>query len=141
MNILVPVDGSESSLNALKAAIKSAAQNASATTLHVVSVQPPIISGNVKRFISAENINEYYNEEGEKALAAAKTLLKQEGVAAETAVHVGPIAQTIATLATELKCDAIYMGTRGLGAISGVVLGSITTKVLNLVHIPVTLVR
>ena len=32
------------------------------------------------------------------------------------------------------------MGTRGLGSISGLLLGSVATKVLHLVKVPVTLV-
>jgi nucleotide-binding universal stress UspA family protein len=45
-----------------------------------------------------------------------------------------------------LNCDQVIMGTRGLGssgiaAISGLLLGSIATKVLHLVDVPVTLVK
>jgi nucleotide-binding universal stress UspA family protein len=45
-----------------------------------------------------------------------------------------------------MHCDQIIMGTRGLGAggvaaISGLLLGSIATKVLHLVDVPVTLVK
>jgi nucleotide-binding universal stress UspA family protein len=37
--------------------------------------------------------------------------------------------------------DAIVMGTRGLGVVGGLVLGSIASKVVHLVKVPVTLVK
>jgi nucleotide-binding universal stress UspA family protein len=35
----------------------------------------------------------------------------------------------------------IYMGTRGMGAVSGLVMGSTATKVLHLASVPVVLVH
>jgi nucleotide-binding universal stress UspA family protein len=49
--------------------------------------------------------------------------------------------ETLAALADELGCDHIIMGTRGLGAISSIVLGSVTRKVLHLANVPVTCVK
>jgi nucleotide-binding universal stress UspA family protein len=68
-------------------------------------------------------------------------VLDEAGVAYEEAVVVGPVAPTIAKYAEDQGCDLIIMGTRGLGSVTGMVLGSIATKVLSLVNIPVTLVK
>jgi nucleotide-binding universal stress UspA family protein len=38
-------------------------------------------------------------------------------------------------------CDLIYMGTRGLNAMSGLLLGSVATRVLHLAKMPVVLVK
>ncbi len=43
--------------------------------------------------------------------------------------------------AATVRCDNIVMGTRGSGAISGIFLGSVTTKVIRLSEIPVTVVK
>ena len=43
--------------------------------------------------------------------------------------------------AEELNCDAIIMGTRGMGALGNLVMGSIATKVVHLTRLPVTLVK
>ncbi|MDS1141574.1 universal stress protein [Pusillimonas sp. SM2304] len=138
--ILIPVDGSESSGRAVKAAIK-AANELGGANLHIITVHPPIVSGNVTRFFSAEAINEYYQDEGRNALLPAKALLDEAGVAYQEKVAIGPVAITIADYAKKNQCDLIIMGTRGLGSVTGLVLGSVTTKVLSLVDIPVTLVK
>ncbi|MGB6102237.1 MAG: universal stress protein [Pusillimonas sp.] len=138
--ILVPVDGSESSGRAVQAAIK-AANELGGANLHVITVQAPIVSGNVTRFFSVEAINAYYQDEGNNALAPAKKLLDEAGVPYQSKVAVGPVAITIADYAKKHECDLIIMGTRGLGSVTGLVLGSVTTKVLSLSSIPVTLVK
>lgn len=50
-------------------------------------------------------------------------------------------AQHIAEFASENACDEIIMGTRGMGAVGNLVLGSVATKVVHLATVPVTLVR
>jgi len=138
--VLVPIDGSESSLHALKAALAMIGNHPEAA-LRVVTVQPPIASGNVKRFISAEILNEYYEEEGEKALQGARELLSGASVPVTFGVLVGPVAETIVEHAKEQGCTHVVMGTRGLGRVTGLVLGSVATKVISLIDIPVTLVK
>lgn len=138
--ILVPVDGSASSVHALEFAIE-AIKGRTDITLHLLTVQAPVISGNAKRFISAEIIADYYQEEGAQALKPAKAVLDKAGVAYQEHMLVGPIAETIHRFAKEHECGLIAMGTRGLGSIAGLFLGSVTTKVLSLVDIPVTLVK
>ena len=139
--ILVPVDGSETSMRALQFALRVTKEKAVETKLYVINVQPPILSGNVTRYISAETIRDYYNEEGEKALVDARAAIQQSGIDATVSVEVGPAAKTIAQFAEDKQCDSIIMGTRGLGGVSGLLLGSITTKVLHEVNIPVTVVK
>src|SRR5690554_6128441 len=138
--VLVPIDGSESSLKAVKAALAMVGNHPEAA-LRVVTVQPPIASGNVKRFISAEILNEYYEEEGEKVLKDARELLSGVSVPVTFAVLVGPVAETIVEHAKEQGCSHVVMGTRGLGRVTGLVLGSVATKVISLIDIPVTLVK
>jgi nucleotide-binding universal stress UspA family protein len=84
--------------------------------------------------------------EGEAALEGARAWLDDAKIAYASHVEVGDVAQSIARCVKQLHCDQVIMGTRGLGsggiaAVSGLLLGSIATKVLHLVNVPVTLVK
>lgn len=138
--ILVPVDGSEHSVQALRTALSMFGREVP-LRLHVITVQMPIASGNVTRFLSAENIKAYYEEEGQKALASVKHLVGLVGDACTEKVLVGPVAETISEYSQQHGCDHIVMGTRGLGRVSGLVLGSTAIKVVSLATVPVTLVK
>ena len=59
----------------------------------------------------------------------------------ELASLVGPVAETIVDHARKSDCDMIFMGTRGMTALSNMVMGSVATKVLHLAHIPVVLIH
>jgi nucleotide-binding universal stress UspA family protein len=144
-NVLVPVDGSDNSMRAVDAACRQVAHRQS-VTLHLLNVQPPNHSGVVKRYLSQDLIDKFHHEEGETALRSARARLDDADIAYTSHVEVGDVAQTIARCVRELHCDQVIMGTRGLGsggvaALSGLLLGSIATKVLNLVEVPVTLVK
>lgn len=143
--ILVPVDGSENSLRAVEEACRQVADRPK-WTVDLLNVQMPNHSAVVRKFLSQQLIDEFYKVEGEAALKAARARLEDAGVAHAAHVEVGDVAQTIARCVKELQCDQIIMGTRGLGsggiaAVSGMLLGSIATKVLHLTDVPVTLVK
>jgi len=142
--VLIPVDGSDNSTRAVDAACQLA--YGQPVTVHLLNVQPPIISGIVKNHLSQDLIDKFYQELGETALEPARARLDVAGIAYTSHVEVGDVAQTIARYVRDLHCDQVIMGTRGLGsgvvgAISGLLMGSIATKVLHLVHVPVTFVK
>lgn len=139
--ILLPVDGSDNSLRAVQAAIDLAKDAAEAPQIHLLNVQLPIISGDVKMFVSEDQIKAYYHDEGIKALASARAALDAAGVAYVFHIGVGPIAETVAAYAKDKACNQIIMGARGLGSLTGLLLGSVTTKVAHLVDVPVTLIK
>src|SRR5690554_3445401 len=138
--ILLPVDGPDPALRAVKAAIEAVVERTIRPEVHLVTVQAPIVSGNVTRFFTAEMIESYYQEEGETALVSARQELNNAGIEFKEQVIVGPIAQTIVRYTEDHDCDHIFMGTRGLGSVTSMVLGSVTNKVLSLSPVPVTLV-
>ena len=137
--LLIPVDGSEASIRALQVGIDKAAR-APGTTVHLLNVQPAI-PASITDFVRAESVADLHREEGEKALVQARALLASTKVDHRVAIEVGPVAETIAAFAREQACDAIVMGTRGHGPVTGLLLGSVTNKVISLVEIPVTLVK
>jgi len=141
MRILVAMDGSEHALRALRHALNLAPQLREPVELHVLNVQPPVTFGSIKRHVSPETLNAYYQEEGVQALGPARTLLDAAAVAHADHVAVGPVAESIVQYAREHDCRQIVMGARGLGTVSGLLLGSVALKVLQLAEVPVTLVK
>ncbi|HYG43654.1 MAG TPA: universal stress protein [Bordetella sp.] len=138
--ILVPIDGSECATRALRAAIAMAGQNGNAE-LHLLNAPLPILSGHARMFLDKQEVQDYYNDEGGKALADARQIAEQSGVPFVTAVQPGQSAQTIAEYARTQQCAHIVMGTRGLSALPGILLGSVANKVIALAEVPVTLVK
>ncbi len=141
MNILLPVDGSENSLRAVNQVIAMKELYRDPISVNLLNVQVQVISGAVKMFISQQQLNDYYREEGMKALATSRALLDQSGIDYQHHIGVGEIAATIVSYATDKRCQQIVMGSRGGGGISGVLLGSTAIRVVQLADVPVLLVK
>ncbi len=142
MKILIPVDGSDSALNAVRYHLQSRAQyrDANAIDLHLLTVQPPL-SGGVTMFISGDEVKKYHQDEGNKELASARELLDRAGVRHAVHIIVGEPAQVIAQYAKDQGVDQIIMGAHGRGAVASLVIGSVTQKVLHLAEVPVLVVK
>ncbi len=139
--ILVAVDGSETSGRVIEFLVKTGSAFKAPVEVHLLHVQMPIAGVNVKMFISNESLNEYYREEGTAALKLARERLDAARMAYTHHIGVGEPAEVIVEYAKTKACDQIMMGSRGLGSVGGLVLGSIATKVLYLTTVPVTVVK
>ena len=137
--LLVAVDGSECSARAVKWAMEAA--RACGAELHAVTVQPTFASGDIRRFVTAEMIETYQREEGEKALAAARRMLDEAGIQWHPHIVVGHVAEALCEFASRNACTQIVMGTRGLGGVAGLILGSVASQVIHAAPVPVTLVK
>ena len=138
--ILVAVDGSESSDRAIGHLLKKLGWYKEAAEVHLLNVQPALPT-DVSRFISPEQLQGFHREQGEAALASARAILDRAKVAYVTHIGVGEPAHVIAHYGAERGIDQIVMGTRGLGSVAGLVMGSVTTKVISLTDIPVLLIK
>ena len=141
MKILLPVDGSENSLRALQQVIAMKEQYSEPIEVHLLNVQLPVASGAVKMFISQQQLNDFYRDEGMAALKDARALLDQAGVSYQHHIGVGDLAGTITSYAKDKQCRQIVIGTRGRGSFAGALLGSVATKVVHLADIPVLLIK
>ena len=139
--LLVPVDGSECSLHAVDYAIRRARLSKEATELHVLNVQPPIVTVNVKLFVSKESLETYYRDEGNKALEPALARLEASGLAATPHIGVGDAGKIVCDYANEKSATEIIMGTHGRGVLAGALIGSVAQKVVHLSPVPVVLVK
>ena len=141
LKALVPVDGSENSLGAVRHVIKLV-RDREALELHLLNVQPPL-HGDVTAFVSKGNVRDFHVEEGEKALKRACEMLSEADIPFTKHVYVGQAARVIAELAHEMCCDKVIMGTHGRGTITQLLMGSVSHEAIHQMDpdIPVTLVK
>ena len=140
LKILLPVDGSDNSDKAVADFISMINWYKEPPEVHLLTVQTPL-SGNISSYISATDIKQYHQEEGLKSLENARKLREQAAVSCQYDITVGDPAEMIVRFATEQKYDQIVMGPRGKGNIEGLLLGSVTNKVMQSALIPVLLVK
>jgi nucleotide-binding universal stress UspA family protein len=142
MKILVPVDGSEPSSRAIDHLKKELSWYKGDVEIHLLNVQRQLpYGGRVGSFVGQDQINKYYHDEGMAALKSAMQKLDAAGVNYHHHIGVGEEAEVIVGYAEEKGCDQILMGTRGLGSVSNLILGSVATKVIHLSPVPMLLVK
>jgi nucleotide-binding universal stress UspA family protein len=137
--IIVPIDGSENALRALEVAVTRA--RAAGRPLHLINVQLPITSGNVRMFVSQDMIHRYHAEEAEKALAGARAMVERAGLPFEAVTRIGHPCDEISGYADPASGDEIIMGSRGMGALGNFLMGSVANKVIQAAKVPVTVVK
>lgn len=138
MKILVPIDGSDTSLRAVHYIARTFPRDAA--EIHLINVQPPLPSA-VSDFVGAAERSAYHEEQGQRCLTEARRTLEAAGIAHHAHLAVGGVAETIVEHAATLGCDQIVIGSRGLSPLPNLLLGSTTTRVLHLAEVPVTVVK
>ncbi len=142
LKLLVPVDGSDSANRAVEHLIKKMAWYREGAEIHLLNVQHPIRYGSrVTAVVGQDKINQYHHDEGMAALKTAMQKLDAASIKYRYHIGVGDEADTIVKYAKEKGCDQIFMGTRGMGSVSSLLLGSVATKVIHLAEVPVVLVK
>jgi nucleotide-binding universal stress UspA family protein len=132
--LLVPFDGSENAKRALQHAIDMAKSSPS-IELHIVrAFEPPTMRDDDSSILDAKAHQERY-------LNPAIGIAQAAGLKFTGEILVGSAAKAFVDYANRAGCEAIVMGTRGMGAVGNLLMGSIATKVLHLAKIPVTLVK
>jgi len=140
MKILIPVDGSEAALQAVRHALALVAEGLKASFV-LANVQAPANLYEVMTAHDPDVIREVRGAAGADLLVPAEALLDQAGVDYESEVAGGDAAHLIVEMAERYGCDAIVMGARGMGDLRAALLGSVSHAVLNASPVPVTVVR
>ena len=142
MKILLAVDGSKYSLDAVDCLIEHADWYREKPTVELLTVHLPVPKLPRMNLVVGKNqIERYYRDEGEAMLAGVKKRLDAARIRYNASIQVGEIAETIVAHANKTRCDMICIGTHGRTATGKLLLGSIATKVTHLSTIPVLLVR
>ena len=125
--ILCAIDGSKSSLHALRESFKFARDEKCWIT--VVSVVPPYV-GDLD-MVGVGDVMAAMRKPCEEALKTAENIAKEEGVLIKTVCEEGDAFERISDLAVAENCDLIVMGRRGLHKLERALVGSVTARVIG----------
>ena len=140
MKILLPVDGSELSLEAVRFAVRLARSGLRVSAV-LANVQEPASLYEMVVAHDAEVIDRISADAGAHALASAETLLNQAGISFESEVAKGDPAHTLADIRERFGCDMVLMGARGMGTLRSALLGSVSHEMLHAAGVPVMIIR
>jgi nucleotide-binding universal stress UspA family protein len=142
-HILIPTDGSDLSIGAVRHGARLAKAIGAKITLFT-AMRPfnPLKPGSILPLRDPEEHRERESERADAYLSAAKKIVDEAGVPCETAraEHARPYEGIIAT-AVGHGCDLILMASHGWQGVAALVLGSETNKVLVHASVPVLVVR
>ncbi len=135
--ILVPVDGSDHADLACKQALALAKlSGGSIHLLHCYENIPNLIGGEAR----AELVKEYETQ-AKGVLAQYQERVRTSGVPCQEHILHGDPGDVIVEACAKFGCDIIVMGTRGLGGLENILLGSVSYRVLQAATVPVLLTR
>lgn len=135
--ILVPIDGSKSSLRGLEKAIYiSKFSGAKITILHVIPALPPIPIPD-----TAMEYKGRMKEEAAKFFKEARQIASKNQIKLDEKIIFGYPDYDVANFANDRKYDLIVMGARGLSPIKELFLGSTSNATLHRSKVSVLVVK
>ncbi len=140
--ILVPIDGSETSLRALQEAMKQGDGAAEFRLVYVV--EDYYLGTEGYEFIDYDELQRAARQTGERILAQAAQKVQQSKKKAEVALLEASgqrIAHVIEAEAERWQADLIVIGTHGRTGLSRLMLGSVAEGVVRVAPVPVLLIR
>lgn len=138
--ILVPVDFSDASVEAIKAAIELALElNAELQVIHICQMHASdLLEGSMGDAITIESQSV---SEAKKNLDEFIKNHVSNGISVSTSISTGDPHNEINQAAKELNADMIVMGTHGRTGLSHLVMGSVAENVLRHATVPVMSIR
>jgi nucleotide-binding universal stress UspA family protein len=140
--ILVGVDGSEPSLDAVRAGLDLLGGDRQVVLVTTLEPLDPMLvtgtgmAGGTMSTETFEQTNQQQEDEGRRIVTEAAAALGLAGTA-ELRVERGNAGPTLCDLATELGADAVVLGSRGRGGLKRAVLGSVSDHVVRNAPCPV----
>lgn len=145
--VLVPIDGSREAQRAVVMATDIA--KAYGSKLHFLTVMRPMpinLPEEMRHYLEVEHIagtpEQVVSEAALQILDGAERHARKKGIkTVKTASEIAYPARAIMSYATRNKVDLIVVGRRGLGALEGILMGSVSSKVVSLADCPVLTVH
>jgi nucleotide-binding universal stress UspA family protein len=141
MKVLIAIDGSDSSLRATRYVLDHAEIFSAMPDITLINVHLPVPSPRARAWLGQDVLDQYYAEESEEALKAARVAVADKGRKANEITRIGNPAKEIADAATSIGCPMIVMGTHGRSGLGTLVMGSVATQVVARAKVPVLLVK
>jgi nucleotide-binding universal stress UspA family protein len=143
--ILLAYDGSKGAEGALVKATELAKLTGAELLVLTIYRHHSILEASLSMVRGAkenlENLDDSMRAVAREAAEHAKAHARKLGAEKVQAfIKGGPSARTIVTFAKARECDLIVVGSRGLGASEGYMLGSVSHKVTSITDIPVLVV-
>lgn len=140
LKILLPVDGSDASLDAVRHVLRLLGNGLTAR-LVLANVQEPASLYELVRAHDPDMLQQISAGAGAHMLERAEAMLKSAGVAWEREIASGDPAHVLAEMIERHGIDAVVMGARGLGAARSAIAGSVSHWLLTHAPVPVTVVH
>ncbi|MDP3616760.1 MAG: universal stress protein [Rhodoferax sp.] len=140
MKILLPVDGSDVALEAVRFVMRMAGAGLE-TSVVLANVQEPVTLYELVVSHDPQVIEQVSAAAGAHTLEAAQTLLNEAHIPYEYEVASGDPAHTIIDILERFECDLIVMGANGMSPLRSALLGSVSNEVLHAAGVPVMIVK
>lgn len=141
MKLLIAVDGSEHARHAIEVAAKLA-RDLPATEVVLLNVRTPVVYFSEVPMVDFQSLDGLAQADQDRLLETAQTQARALGLARiSVRSAVGQPAQEIVRVASDAAVDQIVMGTRGMNALAGLLMGSVAQRVVHLAPVPVLLVK
>jgi YjbE family integral membrane protein len=138
LKVLIPVDGSDNALRAVRHAIAEYRRHHE-LELHLLNVQPRL-SRDISRFVSRDDREGWQHDRADAAAASARALLVEAGLPHQVHWAAGDRATEICRTAKRLGAHHIVMGTARKSSITRMLEDSVTNRVLEATTVPVEVV-
>jgi nucleotide-binding universal stress UspA family protein len=129
MKILLAVDGSpytQRMLDYLAAHPELLGSAQEFTALTVIAPVPPHVTG----YIDRASLQQYYDDQANEVWKNVRSVADKQQWKTTCTTKIGNAADVIAATAKEGKFDLVMMGSHGQSALSSLVMGSVTSRVL-----------
>jgi nucleotide-binding universal stress UspA family protein len=140
LKILIPVDGSELSLDAVRYGLQLVTQGLKAEFV-LGNVQEPASLYEMLTVRDPQLLVGLSAGAGDHLLESARQLCDAAGVAYECEIASGDPAHTLIDIVERYSCDAVIVGARGKGGVTGSLLGSVSQELAHACPVPVTVVK
>jgi len=140
MKILVPVDGSELALDAVRYALRLQREGLSASFV-LATVQESNALYELMLTQRTELHERLSGAAESRILERAEVMFREAGVPFQRVIGEGNPAQALIEISERFGCESIIMGARGIGALRGALIGSVSLAVLYGSKVPVTIVK